>query len=258
MCSMPADRGLASGGLPGDGDPRRVLGVDPGLTRCGVGVVEGVVGRPPSLVAVGVVRTPADADLAHRLLALEVELTEWVTQYRPHVVAVERVFAQHNLASVTGTAQASGIALLVAARHAIPVVLHTPSEVKAAVTGSGRADKAQVGAMVARVLRLSAPPRPADAADAVALAITHLWRGIVTNRYSDLVAQHGVEAGPSEPGGSRARTSARGAAANRQQPAAGSPRASAVPTGRRVTGVRRAPVPRPTDPTGEQTSRGQR
>lgn len=168
----------------------RVLGVDPGLTRCGVGVVEGTVGRPPTLVAVGVVRTAADLDPAKRLLQIETGLEEWITAHRPDAVAVERVFAQHNLRSVTGTAQAAGIAMLVAARHGIPVVLHTPSEVKAAVTGSGRADKAQVGAMVAAVLRLPEPPKPADAADAVALAITHLWRGTATNRYAELVAQH--------------------------------------------------------------------
>ncbi|MGJ6979313.1 crossover junction endodeoxyribonuclease RuvC [Aestuariimicrobium soli] len=169
------------------------MGVDPGLTRCGVGVVEGTVGRPPTLVAVGVVRTPADLDPALRLLSIEAGLEEWVRTHRPDAVAVERVFAQHNLRSVTGTAQAAGIAMLVAARHGIPVVLHTPSEVKAAITGSGRADKAQVGAMVARVLRLDQPPRPADAADAVALAITHLWRGTATNKYAALVAKHAAE-----------------------------------------------------------------
>lgn len=165
-----------------------VLGVDPGLTRCGVGVVEGIVGRPPTLVECGVVRTPADLDHAHRLLSIEQELDAWVRRIRPERMAVERVFAQHNLQSVTGTAQAAGIAMLVAARHGIPVVMHTPSEVKAAVTGSGRADKAQVGLMVARICRLDQPPKPADAADAVALAITHVWRGTATNRYAELVA----------------------------------------------------------------------
>ncbi|GAA1398476.1 crossover junction endodeoxyribonuclease RuvC [Luteococcus peritonei] len=167
----------------------RVLGVDPGLTRCGIGVVSGTVGRPLELVAVGVVRTPAGQDHAHRLLAIETGIEEWVTAYRPEAIAVERVFAQHNLQSVTGTSQAAGIAMLVAARHAIPVVLHTPSEVKAAITGSGRADKAQVGAMVARILKLAEPPKPADAADAVALAICHIWRGAATNRYAEAVAK---------------------------------------------------------------------
>lgn len=167
----------------------RVLGVDPGLTRCGIGIVETGTGRQLHLVGVGVVRTPADQDHAHRLLAIETGIEEWVRTYRPDAIAVERVFTQQNLHSVTGTSQAAGIAMLIAARHSIPVVLHTPSEVKAAVTGSGRADKAQVGAMVARILQLAAPPKPADAADAVALAITHLWRGTATNRYADAVAQ---------------------------------------------------------------------
>jgi len=169
----------------------RVLGVDPGLTRCGVGVVEGSVGRPLSLVDVGVVRTPADLDLARRLLRLERALDDLVVRLRPDVVAVERVFSQHNVRTVMGTAQASGIAMLVAARHGIEVHLHTPSEVKAAVTGSGRADKDQVAAMVTRVLRLEAPPKPADAADALALAICHVWRGGATNRLAEAVAAAG-------------------------------------------------------------------
>lgn len=169
----------------------RVLGVDPGLTRCGVGVVEGSVGRPLDLVDVGVVRTPADLDLSRRLLRLERALDDLVVRLRPDVVAVERVFSQHNVSTVMGTAQASAIAMVVAARHGIPVHLHTPSEVKAAVTGSGRADKAQVAAMVARVLRLEAPPKPADAADALALAICHLWRGAAQNRLAAAVAAAG-------------------------------------------------------------------
>lgn len=169
----------------------RVLGVDPGLTRCGVGVVEGSVGRPLSLVDVGVVRTPADLDLARRLLRLERALDELVVRLRPDVVAVERVFSQQNVSTAMGTAQASGIAMLVAARHGIEVHLHTPSEVKAAVTGSGRADKTQVTAMVTRVLRLETPPKPADAADALALAICHVWRGGAQNRLAEAVAAAG-------------------------------------------------------------------
>ncbi len=168
----------------------RVLGVDPGLTRCGVGVVEGTPGRPPTLLGVGVLRTAAELDTARRLLQIEEGLEAWREEYRPEVIAVERVFAQHNSHTVMGTAQAAGVAMLVAARHAIPVVLHTPSEVKAAITGSGRADKAQVGAMVARILRLDEPPKPADAADAVALAICHVWRGGTTNRLEEAIAQH--------------------------------------------------------------------
>lgn len=163
----------------------RVLGVDPGLTRCGLGVVDGTPGRPPVLVDVGVVRTDAATDPALRLVQLEAGLDEWIVRHRPDSVAVERVFAQHNMQTVMGTAQAAGVAMLVAARRGLPVALHTPSEVKAAVTGSGRADKAQVGAMVTRILRLSETPRPADAADALALAICHVWRGGGVRRLSD-------------------------------------------------------------------------
>ena len=155
----------------------RVLGVDPGLTRCGIGAVDGRPGRPPSLVHADVIRTPAGADIAARLLALEEEIDNWLAEYRPDAVAVERVFSQHNVRTVMGTAQAGAVAVLCAARRGLPVALHTPSEVKAAVTGSGRADKAQVTAMVMRLLRLTDPPRPADTADALALAICHLWRG---------------------------------------------------------------------------------
>ena len=160
----------------------RVLGVDPGLTRCGVGVVDGTPGRPLRMVAVGVVRTPVEAETAQRLVALEQGLEEWLAEHRPDAVAVERVFSQHNVRTVMGTAQASAVALLCAARRELPVALHTPSEVKAAVTGSGRADKAQVGAMVTRLLRLPSPPRPADAADALALAICHIWRAPALDR----------------------------------------------------------------------------
>lgn len=166
----------------------RVLGVDPGLTRCGVGVVTGQPGRQPQLLGVGVIRTAPATPLPERLLQLEIGLTEWVTEHEPDVVAVERVFAQQNLQTVMGTGQAAGIAMLVAARHGIPVALHTPSEVKAAVTGSGRADKAQVTAMVTRLLRLSAAPTPADSADALALAICHVWRGPGTARLAAAVA----------------------------------------------------------------------
>jgi crossover junction endodeoxyribonuclease RuvC len=155
----------------------RVLGIDPGLTRCGMGVVEGQVGRPLSLVDVNVLRTSSDLQVAQRLVTIEEGIDAWLDEYSPDAVAVERVFARSDVSTVMGTAQASGIALVCAARRGIPVALHTPSEVKAAVSGSGRAAKAQVGAMVTRILRLDAPPKPADAADALALAITHIWRG---------------------------------------------------------------------------------
>jgi crossover junction endodeoxyribonuclease RuvC len=170
----------------------RVLGIDPGLTRCGLGVVDGSVGRPLSLVGVGVVRTPADAPVALRLVAIEQGIEAWLDEHRPDAVAVERVFSQHNVRTVMGTAQASGIALVVAARRGLPVALHTPSEVKAAVSGSGRADKAQVGAMVTRLLRLTETPKPADAADALALAICHIWRGGAQSRIDAALAAAGT------------------------------------------------------------------
>ena len=173
----------------------RVLGIDPGLTRCGVGVVEGTVGRPLSLVGVGVVRTSAELPLPQRLVAIERGIEDWIDRHAPDAVAVERVFAQHNLRTVMGTAQASGIALLVAARRGLPVALHTPSEVKAAVSGSGRADKAQVAAMVTRLLRLTEAPKPADAADALALAITHIWRGGAQARIDAALARSVQQAG---------------------------------------------------------------
>jgi crossover junction endodeoxyribonuclease RuvC len=166
----------------------RVLGVDPGLTRCGIGVVDGAPGRVVQLVHVAVIRTPADAPLGERLMALADALTDAIDTHRPDVVAVERVFSQHNVRTVMGTAQVSGLAILAATRAGVPVALHTPSEVKAAVTGFGRADKAQVGAMVARLLRLPAAPQPADAADALALAICHLWRGAAQSRLESALA----------------------------------------------------------------------
>jgi len=166
----------------------RVLGVDPGLTRCGLGVVDGTTGRPLTLVAVDVVRTDATSEIGARLLAIEREVQRWLAEHRPDAVAVERVFSQHNVRTVMGTAQASAVAITCAARLGIPVALHTPSEMKAAVTGHGRADKAQVGAMVTRILRLDAPPRPADAADALGLAICHVWRGGAASRYAAALA----------------------------------------------------------------------
>ncbi|MFB9442035.1 crossover junction endodeoxyribonuclease RuvC [Dactylosporangium vinaceum] len=162
----------------------RVLGVDPGLTRCGVGLVEGSPGRPCKLVHYEVVRSEPDLDLSLRLLNLDRRLAELVTEFQPESVAVERVFSQHNVRTVMGTAQAGAVAILAAARAGLPVQMYTPSEVKAAVSGNGQADKAQVTAMVTRLLRLEVAPKPADAADALALAICHVWRGGARERIS--------------------------------------------------------------------------
>lgn len=164
-----------------------IMGIDPGLTRCGVGVITQKSARDLSLLDVGVILTPVDAPLEERLLGLEREIELWIERNKPDVVAVERVFAQHNVRTVMGTGQAAGIALLVAARRGIPVAMHTPSEVKAAVTGSGRAGKVQVAEMVKRILNLEVIPKPVDATDSLALAITHAWRGENTSRLAAAV-----------------------------------------------------------------------
>lgn len=167
----------------------RVMGVDPGLTRCGVGVVDGLPGRPCRMVAVDVITTPPDDDIAHRLLHIDQQITRHLHHHQPDAVAVERVFSQHNVASVIGTAQASAAAILVAARNDLPVYTYTPSEAKAAITGSGTADKKQMTAMVTRLLKLSTAPKPADAADALAIAICHVWRGGTRARFQN-AARH--------------------------------------------------------------------
>jgi crossover junction endodeoxyribonuclease RuvC len=155
----------------------RILGVDPGLTRLGVGIVDSEVGNRVSLVHVGVVRTPATDEVAHRLVAIHDAVAALLDEFRPDVVTIEQVFAQHNKRSVMGTAQVSGVVIALAGTRNIAVTTRTPSEVKAAVTGYGAADKAQVTHMVTRILKLSEAPTPADAADALAIAITEAWRG---------------------------------------------------------------------------------
>jgi crossover junction endodeoxyribonuclease RuvC len=166
----------------------RVLGVDPGLTRCGVGIVDGAVGSPLSLVEVGVVLTSIDAALEQRLLDLDQQLSQWINLWKPDVIAVERVFSQHNVRTVMGTGQAAGVALLLAAKAGIPVMMHTPSEVKASVTGNGRANKAQVAMMVQKILNLDSIPKPVDATDALALAICNIWRAGANARLAQAVA----------------------------------------------------------------------
>ena len=160
----------------------RVLGIDPGLTRCGWGVVDGRPGSRPTAVGVGVLRTMAELDLELRLLELHTGITGLLRPHRPDVVAIERVFTQNNKGTAMGTAQAAGVAALAAAQADRPVAWHTPSEVKAAISGSGRADKDQVTLMVTRVLGLAEAPKPADAADALALAVCHVWRGPAQQR----------------------------------------------------------------------------
>jgi crossover junction endodeoxyribonuclease RuvC len=166
----------------------RVLGVDPGLTRCGIGVVE-KKGSILRLIDLGVIRTPKESEIDQRLLLLESELSAWIERADPDVIAIERVFSQLNVKTAMATGQAAGVAILLAAKSGVPIALHTPSEVKAAVTGSGRADKAQVASMVKRILRLEEMPRPVDTTDALALAICHHWRGSGEARLKDAIAK---------------------------------------------------------------------
>ena len=167
----------------------RVMGVDPGLTRCGLSVVEARRARQVVALDVDVVRTPSDQPLAKRLLAISDAVEHWLDTHHPDVLAVERVFSQLNVSTVMGTAQAGGVVALAAAKRGIDVHFHTPTEVKAAVTGNGRADKAQVTAMVTRILALQAKPTPADAADALALAICHCYRAPMLARTAAAEAQ---------------------------------------------------------------------
>lgn len=163
----------------------RVLAIDPGLTRCGIGVIEASSATLMNLVSVGVLKSSADEPIELRLLQIDAQIREWINLHNPDVVAIERVFSQQNLRTVMGTAQVAGVALLAAAQSDIKVVMHTPSEVKAAVTGSGRAKKDQVATMVQRILKLETIPKPVDATDALALAICHVWRGTGNDRIAE-------------------------------------------------------------------------
>lgn len=166
----------------------RILGVDPGLTRCGIGVIDVEAGRRAAFVHVEVVRSSPELPLEQRLGAIGRGIERALDEFEPDRVALERVFAQHNLRSVMGTAQISGVVLYAADRRGMGVELHTPSEVKAAVTGYGSAEKPQVQAMVQRILRLAEPPKPADAADALALALCSAWKSPVQRAERDSAA----------------------------------------------------------------------
>ena len=138
----------------------RVMGIDPGLTRCGLGVVDVDPSRRASLVYVGVARTDKDLATHFRLRTIADAIDSVIEQYQPEVVAIERVFAQDNLQSVTATMQVMGAAMTCVGRAGLPMAVHTPSEVKSAVSGNGNADKAQVQTMVARILGLAKAPKP--------------------------------------------------------------------------------------------------
>lgn len=178
----------------------RVMGIDPGLTRCGLSVVQAGKGRQVIPVSVGVVRTPSDAELAQRLLRLSHAVNEWIDDYRPDVIAMERIFERGNVSTVMHTAHAVGVMVLAAAERDIPVHMYTPSEVKKAISGNGRADKKQMTAMITRILGLGAPPKPADAADALAIAVCHCWRAPLLARSSAAAALATKTASPTQTG----------------------------------------------------------
>lgn len=165
----------------------RVLGIDPGLTRCGIGVVESLPGKKLRVVDFGIIRTESADPLQERLMSLDEALSEWIKRISPDAIAVERVFSQLNVRTAMATGQAAGVALLLAAKSGVPIALHTPTEVKAAVTGSGRADKAQVAKMVVKILGLDEAPKPVDTTDALALAICHHWRGSSSKALTEAV-----------------------------------------------------------------------
>lgn len=167
----------------------RIIGIDPGLTRCGFGVIE--MSQKPKLLSVGVIKTSTDLELPERLQLVYSELVELFSKWNPESVAVERVFAQANVRTVMGTAQVSGLALVAALNSGARVRTYTPTEVKAAVTGSGKAEKGQVGEMVRRILGLTEIPKPADAADALAIAICEGWRGSAKDRVEIAVRRNG-------------------------------------------------------------------
>jgi crossover junction endodeoxyribonuclease RuvC len=152
----------------------RVLGIDPGLTRCGYAIIDGRGPGDVTPIALGVIRTPASEPLPHRLAALRAELAGLIAEYRPAAVAVEHVFFQVNVRTAMSVGQASGLALAEAAAAGCDVAQYTPNQVKDAVAGWGGAGKEQVQKMVQARLRLPSPPRPPDAADAAALALCHL------------------------------------------------------------------------------------
>jgi crossover junction endodeoxyribonuclease RuvC len=161
----------------------RIIGIDPGLTRCGYGVIE--MRGKPVLLSVGVIKSDPNLELPERLALINSSLIQLFAEFQPDFVAVERVFAQANVRTVMGTAQVSGLALVAAQNYGAQVRSYTPTEVKAAVTGSGRAEKSQVGEMVRKILNLDAIPKPADAADALAIAICQAWRGSANDRIAD-------------------------------------------------------------------------
>lgn len=152
-----------------------IFGIDPGLTRCGVAVIEASPGRAGNVLHVDVLRSDPSQDTIDRIGALSTSLSEILQGFPIEAVALERVFAQANVKSVMGVAQISGVVFQLTHSYGLPIALYTPTQVKKAVTGHGRATKQQVSDMVKRLLKLEHVPKPADATDALAIALCHAW-----------------------------------------------------------------------------------
>lgn len=154
-----------------------VLGIDPGLTRCGYGLIRKSPSRQVAFLEVGVFQSPSTMEQNDRIELIANQVDALIAKLKPNQVAIERVFSQQNLKSVISVAQVTGAIVYLCMKRKVPVTFYTPTEVKAAVTGSGRASKDQVNNMVVKLLKLKSAPKPADAADALAIAITGAWRG---------------------------------------------------------------------------------
>lgn len=153
----------------------RILGIDPGLTRCGFGVIDTDRSRRATLVEAGIFESDTGLSVTGRVGTISEQVEALIDRLNPVEIAIERVFSQSNVSTVMGVAHITGAIMLVAHRRGLPVTLHTPTAVKAAVTGNGKANKQGVAKMVCAILSLSEVPKPVDATDALALAICHSW-----------------------------------------------------------------------------------
>lgn len=165
-----------------------VLGIDPGLTRCGYAVLQVQGNTDVSLTSLGVLRTKPEDELPARLAEIAQEVEALLDQYQPTAVAVEHIFFQSNVRTAMSVGQVSGLVLSAAARRGIEVVQYSPNQVKLAITGWGGADKAQVQKMVKQRLKLNTIPKPADAADAAAIALCHIASSPLAMRVAQAVA----------------------------------------------------------------------
>ncbi len=167
--------------------PGNVLGIDPGLTRCGYAVLQVDENYATSIMALGVLSTKPEQELPHRLAEIASEIDALLDEYQPSAVAVERIFFQLNVRTAMSVGQVSGLVLSAAARRGVEVVQYSPNQVKLAITGWGGADKAQVQKMVKQRLKLKSIPKPPDAADAAAIALCHIASSPLATKIAESV-----------------------------------------------------------------------